>query len=62
MKTKKQENQEFESIPFESAFARLEEILEKMNSGTISLEESLKFYEEAGELLPGSEKLHKKIQ
>lgn len=32
---------------FESAFARLEEILERMNSGAISLDESLKLYEEA---------------
>lgn len=36
---------------FESAFARLEEILERMNSGTISLDESLKLYEEADSLI-----------
>ena len=36
---------------FESAFARLEEILERMNSGTISLDESLKLYEEADKLI-----------
>ena len=36
---------------FESAFARLEEILERMNSGTISLDESLKLYEEADMLI-----------
>jgi exodeoxyribonuclease VII small subunit len=36
---------------FESAFARLEEILERMNSGTISLDESLKLYEEADQLI-----------
>lgn len=36
---------------FESAFARLEEILEKMNSGTLSLDDSLKLYEEADALI-----------
>lgn len=38
-------------ISFEAAFARLEEILEKMNSGAISLDESLKLYEEADKLI-----------
>lgn len=36
---------------FESAFARLEEILEKMNSGTVNLDESLNLYEEADKLI-----------
>ena len=36
---------------FESAYARLEEILEKMNSGKVALEESLKLYEEADRLI-----------
>jgi exodeoxyribonuclease VII small subunit len=36
---------------FEEAFARLEEILEKMNSNAISLEESLALYEEADRLI-----------
>jgi exodeoxyribonuclease VII small subunit len=36
---------------FESAFNRLEQILEKMNSGNISLDESLKLYEEADTLI-----------
>lgn len=36
---------------FESAFTRLEEILERMNSGTISLDDSLKLYEEADALI-----------
>jgi len=31
---------------FEKAFKRLEEILEKMNEGKVSLDESLKLYEE----------------
>lgn len=36
---------------FEVAFHRLEEILEKMNSGALSLEDSLKLYEEADQLI-----------
>lgn len=40
-----------EEVTFESAFARLEIILERMNSGTISLDESLKLYEEADSLI-----------
>lgn len=36
---------------FESAFARLEEILEKLNTGTVSLDDSLKLYEEADQLI-----------
>ena len=36
---------------FESAYTRLEEILERMNSGNISLDESLKLYEEADKLI-----------
>jgi len=39
------------SQSFEQAYARLEEILEKMNSGKVSLEESLKLYEEADKLI-----------
>lgn len=38
-------------VHFEKAFARLEEILEKLNSGTLSLDESLKLYEEADKLI-----------
>ena len=40
-----------QSLSFESAYARLEEILEKMNSGKASLEDSLKLYEEADRLI-----------
>ena len=45
--------QELETKPlsFEAAFARLEEILEKLNAGTISLDDSLKLYEEADQLI-----------
>lgn len=40
-----------EPLSFENAFVRLEEILEKMNSGSVSLDESLKLYEEADKLI-----------
>jgi exodeoxyribonuclease VII small subunit len=45
--------QDQESIPlsFEAAFERLEAILERLNAGTISLDESLKLYEEADQLI-----------
>lgn len=36
---------------FEKAFARLEAILDRMNSGNVSLDESLKLYEEADQLI-----------
>jgi exodeoxyribonuclease VII small subunit len=38
-------------LSFEKAFARLEEILECMNSGTATLDQSLKLYQEADELI-----------
>lgn len=38
-------------LSFEDAFARLEHILEKLNSGHVSLDESLKLYEEADRLI-----------
>ncbi|HRD56329.1 MAG TPA: exodeoxyribonuclease VII small subunit [Parachlamydiaceae bacterium] len=38
-------------LSFEQAFKRLEEILEKMNSSSIALDESLKLYEEADKLI-----------
>lgn len=47
-------NKEFnteQDLPFEKAFARLEEILEKLNSSSVSLDESLKLYEEADKLI-----------
>ncbi len=40
-----------QTFTFESAYARLEEILEKMNAGKVSLEDSLKLYEEADRLI-----------
>jgi exodeoxyribonuclease VII small subunit len=38
-------------VSFEKAFERLEEILEQMNSGELSLDLSLKLYEEADRLI-----------
>lgn len=43
--------QQSEAISFESAFLRLEQILERMNSNTISLDESLKLFKEADSLI-----------
>ena len=40
-----------QNLPFENSLARLEEILEKMNSGAVALEEALKLYEEADALI-----------
>lgn len=40
-----------ETLSFEQAFERLEQILEKMNSGKTPLEESLKLFEEAEGLI-----------
>lgn len=48
-----------EPLSFEAAYARLEEILEKMNSGNVSLEDSLKLYEEADHLIV---RCHKQLQ
>lgn len=39
------------TISFEASLARLEEILERLNTGSISLEDSLKHYEEADKLI-----------
>lgn len=55
-----------EEFSFEKAYSRLEEILAKMNSGQISLEESLELYEEADSLIGKCsiklDKAEKKIQ
>jgi exodeoxyribonuclease VII small subunit len=40
-----------ETLSFEKAFERLEQILEKMNGGKTPLEESLKLFEEAEQLI-----------
>ena len=40
-----------QELSFEQAFERLETILEMMNSGKTSLEDSLKLYEEANQLI-----------
>ena len=43
-------------VSFEQAFKRLEEILERMNAPDVTLEESLKLFEEANALLIISQK------
>lgn len=43
-------------LAFDSALAKLEHILEKMNSGTVALEEALKLYEEADQLIAACNK------
>lgn len=43
-------------LPFEQSFTRLEQILEKMNSGATTLDESLKLFEEADQLIVGCSK------
>ncbi len=40
-----------DALSFEKAFSRLEEILEKMNSGAVALEDSIRLYEEADRLI-----------
>lgn len=40
-----------DKINFEKNFQRLEEILEKMNSGEVGLDDSLRLYEEANKLI-----------
>ncbi len=40
-----------ETLSFEKAFERLEQILEAMNSGKTPLEESIKLFEEAEKLM-----------
>lgn len=44
-------NEQNEPENFELAFKRLEAILERMNSNTVSLDESLKLFEEADRLI-----------
>ena len=44
-------NEQTEPESFESAFKRLETILERMNSNTVSLDESLELFEEADKLI-----------
>lgn len=45
------EQEQSQEPTFEAAFGRLEEILEQMNSGSTSLDQSLKLYEEADKLI-----------
>lgn len=45
------EQDQVKEISFEASFLRLEEILEKLNASTVSLDESLKLFEEADKLI-----------
>ena len=45
-----------EEVTFEKAYDRLEEILEKMNSEAVSLEQALSLYEEADGLIATCQK------
>ena len=51
MNTQQQQSEKPPELSFEEAFARLEQILEQMNSGAVSLDQSLKLYEEADKLI-----------
>lgn len=51
MNTNLSQEQEIHLLSFEEAFARLENILQQLNNGTVSLDESLKLYKEADELI-----------
>ncbi|MCB1117843.1 MAG: exodeoxyribonuclease VII small subunit [Chlamydiia bacterium] len=44
-------------ITFEEGYQRLEQILSKLNNGEVSLEDSLKYYEEADRLITSCNKL-----
>lgn len=41
---------------FEHSFSKLEEILKKMNSGELSLDRSITYYEEADQLIQNCQK------
>jgi exodeoxyribonuclease VII small subunit len=43
-------------LPYEEAYKRLETILEKMNSRQLSLDDSLRLYEEADQLIASCSK------
>ena len=49
-------HEETQTLSLEAAFARLEEILEKLNEGTVSLEDSLILYEKADQLIANCSK------
>lgn len=51
MKVNTQNDNPIENVSFETALARLEQILEKMNSQAVPLEEALNLYKEADQLI-----------
>lgn len=48
---KQTDSEQKSETSFEEAFSRLEHILEKMNSGSVGLDEAMKLYEEADKLI-----------
>lgn len=50
-KSKESPDQKDDSLSFEVGFLRLEEILEQLNATDVALEQSLKLYEEADQLI-----------
>lgn len=48
---KNKENADVQQVSFETAFKRLEELLEKLNSAETPLEDALQYYEEADKLI-----------
>lgn len=48
---KNMQPQESHSFSFETAFERLEKILDQLNGGAVSLDDALKLYEEADQLM-----------
>ena len=55
MNKTKNEN-EFSKISFEEALEKLEEIVKDLESGTVSLDDSVKYYEEGSKLMRFCEK------
>lgn len=49
-------------MKFEDAYNRLEVILDKMNTGKLSLEDAIKFYEEADLLIQSCQKQLKEAE
>jgi exodeoxyribonuclease VII small subunit len=56
MQQETQDSHKPSETSFEIAFSRLEQILELMNSGTVSLDESIILFEEADRLLTTCQK------
>ena len=51
-----------QNLSFETAFEQLQSILEKMNSGSLSLQESIEYYEKGEKLMRHCETLLKSAE